>query len=392
MRTHRWAAIATGTLLLVALLGFAPRGTAHAAQASQQWAGGSGNILGIASGGGSYSGHIRNFEAPTKCLDVPGGAFYSNHGLYNTENDASGAQVQLWDCEPGDVQHDYDRNQTWSQQDNGNGSWTYFVTGAQNFCLDSQGSQSAGSPVVVNPCSNSVSQEWTIGPNGELQSWGSGGYCADIDQATFQGDGNGAQVVLLPCGAQENPPPAVPGGQNWFTVSGAVCTAILNLAGGCIGHFHNTAAQTKCLDIPGYRFFDVSSGPLDIYFDLDATGTQVQLWDCEPADGAHGHDFNQIWFQQANADGSLTYHVDGYVHYCLDSQGIQSAGSAVVVNPCNGGNSQEWDVGPAGQLESVASAGYCADINPATFQGDGNGAQVVLEPCVGLASALYPAY
>jgi hypothetical protein len=76
MRNHRWTAIATGLLLLVALLGFALRCTAHAAQASQQWLGVTGSFLGNSSGGGSYIDHIHNLEAPSKCLDVPGSNFY----------------------------------------------------------------------------------------------------------------------------------------------------------------------------------------------------------------------------------------------------------------------------------------------------------------------------
>jgi hypothetical protein len=171
-------------------------------------------LLGLDSGGGSYIDRIHNLEAQPKCLDVPGYAFYNlgfvqNQGLVPTELDASGAQLQLYDCQPGDANHDFARNQIWNQQDNGDGSWTYFVTGAQNFCLASLGFRSdplgsqipniAGSPIEVEPCSGANSQKWTIGPNGELQSVDSVGYCADIDQAIFQGDGNGAQVVLEPC-------------------------------------------------------------------------------------------------------------------------------------------------------------------------------------------------
>jgi hypothetical protein len=400
-RKHRWAAIAAGLLLLVALLGVAPRGTVHAAaQASQQWFGVTGNYLGNASGGGNYSDHIKNLEASTKCLDVPGGAFYSNHGLYDTENDASGTQVQLWDCEPGDVQHDYARNQIWQQWDNGDGTWTFCVSGQYDYCLDSQDSQYAGAPVVVNYYTVGFadvpdmgkSEQWTIGPNGELQSVGSPGYCMDIDQATFQGDGNGAQVVLEPCDTQGNPPPAAPapapaGSQNWFTVSGSNCTS---LPGNCVGHFHNEAAQTKCLDIPGYRFYSVDV--LAAYFQfLDASGAPLQLWDCQPNDAQHGYDDNQLWYQQNNGDGTWTYYATGAQNFCMDSQGLQSPGAPVVVNPCDGQDSQKWTYDSSGtQLQSVGSPYYCADINPASFQGDGNGAQVVLEPCLGVN--LYPSY
>jgi hypothetical protein len=181
--------------------------------------------------------------------------------------------------------------------------------------------------------------------------------------------------------------------QTWYGANGSCFTGSLDDGSTCIGHFHNSAAPSKCLDVPGYRFFNVTSGALDIFSDLDASGTQVQLWDCEPQDGQHGFDYNQIWYAQNNGDGSWTFKVAGYVRYCLDSQGLQSSGATVVVNPCHGEDSQKWMLDPTGeQLQSVGSAGYCVDTDPATFQDDGNGAQVVLEPCVGLASALYPSY
>jgi hypothetical protein len=383
MRKHRWVAIATGLLLVAALLGVAPQGTVHAAaQASQQWIGATGYFLGITSGGGSYIDHIHNVEAQTKCLDVPGSAFYQNHGLFNTELDASGAQVQLADCQPGDVQHDYDRNQIWNQQDNGDGSWTYFVTGAGIFCLDSLGLHGRATPIKVEQCSGANSQKWFIGRNGELQNVATNGYCADIDQATLQGDGNGAQVVLKPCGVQTNPAPAAPGSQTWTSANGTFF-GMTSGGGGYRDHILNAAAPSKCLDVPGNHFYFVASDVLDIVDYLDASGTQVQLFDCQPADASHGFDHNQIWQQQDNGDLSWTYYVSGNQNFCLDSQNLQSSGSAVVVNLCNGGDAQKWYIGPSGQLESVASAGYCVDLNPATFQGDGNGVQVVLEPCTG---------
>jgi hypothetical protein len=380
MRTHRWVAIATSMLLLVALLGVAPRGTVHAAPASQQWVGVTGNYLGITSGGGSYIDRIHNLAAPSLCLDVPGNRFYLNEFFYISEMDASGAQVELFDCQPSDVQHDYDRNQIWNQQDNGDGSWTYFVTGAQNFCLDSLGVRNlSGSAIEVEPCSGATSQKWYIGPDGELESVDSAGYCADINQSTFQGDGNGAQVALEPCYAQTRTAPAALASQTWSSVYGTFL-GITSGGGRYVNHLHNAEAPAKCLDVPGSNFYSVGFASLQ---ELDASGTQVQLFDCEPADDTHDFDRNQIWNQQDNGDLSWTYFVTGAQNFCLDSQGSQSSGSAVVVNPCNGSNAQKWYIGPSGQLESVGSPGYCADINQATVQGDGNGAQVVLEPCAG---------
>jgi hypothetical protein len=117
---------------------------------------------------------------------------------------------------------------------------------------------------------------------------------------------------------------------------------------------HNSAAPSKCLDIPGYNFFYVASGALDIWNFVDASGTPVQLWDCEPADGQHANDTNQIWYEQNNGDGTWTFKVTGYVRYCLDAQNL--GGYGVDVNPCNGQAYQKWTLDPSGQqLQSVGA-------------------------------------
>jgi hypothetical protein len=85
-------------------------------------------------------------------------------------------------------------------------------------------------------------------------------------------------------------------------------------------------------------------GFLDLVNFMDATDTQVQLWDCEPNDAQHGYDYNQIWYEQYNGDGTWTFKVSGYVRFCLDSEGALSAGSPVVVWSCNGGNNQKLAV------------------------------------------------
>ena len=178
------------TVALVAMLSFAASagaGVAHAdAQANQTWISPSGAYLGWTSGEWYY-GHIHSNNAPSQCLDVPGNKFYDAFWVgqagYTTENgyDPSGAQVQVWDCEPNDVQHDYDRNQLWQQVDNGDGSWSFYVQHAKgNFCLDSLGGHHYdSSPVEVYPCNYGSSQRWTIGPSGQLQSVDSPGYCLD---------------------------------------------------------------------------------------------------------------------------------------------------------------------------------------------------------------------
>src|SRR5579859_5143094 len=147
------------SIALMAILSFTvlSGGVAYAsAQANQMWFGPYWSYLGWPSGEWYY-GHIHTFNASSKCLDVPGSMFYyidswGKGTLY--ELDPSGAQVQLWDCQPNDGVHDYDKNQLWQQQDNFDGSWSYYVSNATgNYCLDSLlGHHFNSSPVEVYRC------------------------------------------------------------------------------------------------------------------------------------------------------------------------------------------------------------------------------------------------
>jgi hypothetical protein len=163
--------------------------------------------------GGSYLGndssasdefHIYPAAATDKCLDVPGNRFYYVawdvfSGLVDHQLDPSGAQVQMWDCEPADHQHDYDANQQWTERDNGDGSWTFTVFDGENhfYALDSLGGHDYdSSPVEVYPANYGSSQRWTIGPDAQLQSVDSPGKCLDD---TSWGDYNGSPIQLWSC-------------------------------------------------------------------------------------------------------------------------------------------------------------------------------------------------
>jgi hypothetical protein len=116
----------------------------------------------------------------------------------------NGTQAQLWDCKPVGLSNS--SNQFWQQQDNGDGSWTYYVRASYNgglnspYCLDSLGGHHYdGSPVEVWACNlatPNASQKWTIGPASQLQSVDSPGYCAD---ATDWGSGDGTPIQLWQC-------------------------------------------------------------------------------------------------------------------------------------------------------------------------------------------------
>lgn len=193
---RRSAAVMAMVSLAGGVLAACP-GIASAAQANQAWAGsyadnGYWNYLGYPSGGGSFEGPIRNFNAGSgMCLDVPGGSFFA--APYIDDGDPSGAQVQLWSCNGG-------HNQAWTQQDNGDGSWSYSVYESykgEHYCLDSlAGHHYDGSPVEVYLCNDGPWQRWTIGPGGQLQSVDSPGFCAD---ATNWGTGDGTQIQLWQC-------------------------------------------------------------------------------------------------------------------------------------------------------------------------------------------------
>jgi hypothetical protein len=212
MNKRRVATAALGAIALVAALGLAPGGVARAAaQANQEWFGaeanGYGYYLGDSSGGGRYHGHIHTFNAPDKCLDVPGDRFFYTDSIapYTPflSADPSGATVQLWDCEPQTPDHGFGANQWWVQVDNGDGSWSFTIRNDTGlYCLDAvppgvAGYDYNGNPVVVNACQQgTTSQAWTIGPQGQLQSVRFPGYCLDD---TGWGRGNGTPLQVYPC-------------------------------------------------------------------------------------------------------------------------------------------------------------------------------------------------
>jgi hypothetical protein len=101
-------------------------------------------------------------------------------------------------------------------------------------------------------------------------------------------------------------------------------------------------------------------------------GAAVQLWSCAST-------WNQLWSQQQNASGSVSYLIRHNGDYCLDSlMGRHYDGSPVEVFPCNGDAAQRWTRGPSGQLQSVDSPGYCLD---ATNWGVTNGTRLQLWRC-----------
>jgi len=208
LRTLRIAS-ACALAALIGAVGAVSAAPASAAQANQQWYGSNGGWS-----GSDYSWHYLGDPSPTgsviqihsgnggRCLDMNGNNFF----LWPMNNGypLNATQVQLWDCKA--VTDGSIENQQWVQQDNGDGSWTYYVAdwyngiAVQPYCLDSLGGHHYdGSPVVVWACNLSdpnPSQRWTIGPGSQLESVDSPGFCAD---ATNGGSGNGTPIQLWWC-------------------------------------------------------------------------------------------------------------------------------------------------------------------------------------------------
>jgi hypothetical protein len=197
LKRFRVFVLSVASLVLMggAIFAFADPAAA-AGQTNQEWFGPYWSYLGNPSGGWHYTGHIHNYNATGLCLDVPGPAFFAQG---YEPGDPSGAQVQLWDCEP-DNNWNYfaNANQQWHQVDNGDGSWSYQVSeGNVAYCLDSLGGHHYnGSPVEVFRCNGGGAQRWTIGWQGQLRSVDSPGFCAD---AQNWGTGNGTKIQLWWC-------------------------------------------------------------------------------------------------------------------------------------------------------------------------------------------------
>jgi hypothetical protein len=116
------------------------------------------------------------------------------------------------------------------------------------------------------------------------------------------------------------------------------------------------------------RLVGVSSGRcLDVPGQVQANGTQVEIWDCNG--GA-----NQQWARPSNSALQV------YGTKCLDVLNNATApGSPVAIWDCNGGANQQWRVNADGTIVGVQS-GLCLDV---TGNGTANGTLVEIWTCNG---------
>ncbi|MFE4549287.1 MULTISPECIES: arabinofuranosidase catalytic domain-containing protein [unclassified Streptomyces] len=193
---------------------------------------------------------------------------------------ANGTQVELWDCNGVG-------GQKWVQRADGS-----LFNPQSGRCLDSpNGATANGTRLRIWDCNGSAAQKFAV--NGGAPVAGPGGTCVDV-----AGDDNGSNSTAVQLwGCQSY---AVD--QHWFHSSD--------------GRLH---ALGRCLDIIGNG---------------TASGTQVELWDCNGAGG-------QVWQQQA--DGSLLNPQSGR---CLDSpDGATANGTRLRIWDCNGAAAQKFALG-----------------------------------------------
>jgi hypothetical protein len=208
-KTRIGAAVLGALSLTTAAMMFTAPAASAAPQANQLWFSGYENNSQIWLGNPTdanknygatdWQGKIYNYYSG-KCMDVAWDKLFGN-STGTVSSDPSGTQIEQWTC------HSYwSPNQEWAQNDNGDGSWSYFVQNnpdIENYaangqpgywCMDSLGGHNYdGSPVEVFACNGINPQKWTIGPSSQLQSVGAPGKCLDdTNWSTY--DGNGLQI------------------------------------------------------------------------------------------------------------------------------------------------------------------------------------------------------
>jgi hypothetical protein len=209
MNNARRAAMAAAVLSLAATgLALAAGPASADPTANQEWRTEDGVTFLGDPAGSNYHGHIKTLQNTDKCM-----AANSTVAQYTNQYSWDGHSVMLWDCWYAPDQSDTYYAQQWTQNDNGDGTWTYNITmpyygpdtvgpsGWTSVCLDSLGGHAYdGSPVQVFGCNYQDQQRWTIGYSGQLQSVGAGDLGANmcLDDTNW-GTTNGSLMQLWQC-------------------------------------------------------------------------------------------------------------------------------------------------------------------------------------------------
>lgn len=234
----------------------------------------------------------------------------------------AGAILWLWNCGP------VTDAKVWQlpvqQQPTGR------VSGYGGKCADLAGSGStsaAGTQVQLNTCGSGVSQKWTAGSDGTVRVLGK---CMALKSGATA---DGTRVVLADCN-----PSATAQQWTWTANRGLV-----------------SKSSGTCLD---------ATGP------SSTNGTPLQIWACAYSD-------NQRWQLPA---GVPTGHITGIGGKCADLNGSGStnaAGTAVQLNTCGAGVSQDWSVTSDGAVQIL---GDCLGV---ANNGTASGTAVTLQVCDG---------
>ncbi|MFF4903191.1 ricin-type beta-trefoil lectin domain protein [Streptomyces sp. NPDC001068] len=235
---------------------------------------------------------------------------------------AVGAVLWLWSCGPSTP------GKVWQLPVAQNPSGR--ISGYGGKCADLAGSGSttaAGTQVQLNTCGTGASQKWTVAADGTVSVLGR---CMALKGGAVT---DGTKVVLADCNAS-----ATEQQWTWAADRGLV-----------------SRKSGTCLD---------ATGP------SSANGTPLQIWACAVSD-------NQRWQLPG---GVPTGHVTGLGGKCVDLAGSGStnaAATALQLNTCGTGVSQDWSVAADG---SVQVLGSCVGVvNNATA----SGTAVTLQVCNG---------
>lgn len=234
--------------------------------------------------GGQLEG-IGTSSAGGKCLDVKG------------QGTAPGTLVDLFACN-GQL------NQQWEFVDGtdfGLPSSSLIMGVQSSLCLDSAGGPSVGggTQLIINTCTGLGSQNWILREM-QFELASSNPYaCASVGSST-----NGSPVISYSCDGAPS--------QLWNYVNGEIYG------------LGSEGTKDKCLTTVA-----ATAGSL---VELNkCTGTAEQQW------------FILDWFL---SDGSITNAIGIGGALCLDNSGgpPSGGGTQLVVNPCNGSASQNWNV------------------------------------------------
>ncbi|MFF7262491.1 ricin-type beta-trefoil lectin domain protein [Streptomyces sp. NPDC008159] len=194
-----------------------------------------------------------------------------------------GAPVRRALCLPGDA------GQQWTRV--GDGTLREGTAEKTGRCLDNlKGGSDDGNPVVLNACDGGKSQQWWLRADGSLHN-----PATDKCAGTDGGPSLGAPFVLLPC---------TPDTGSWFSLKGT-------------------------LDLP-------TDNPGCLDHGLAGAGASPATEECRPGSA------RQQWTPMK--DGTLREGTaDHDDNRCLDTEkGAPEPGTPVVLNPCDGGDSQQW--------------------------------------------------